>query len=42
VLSPNTAGPAHLIKTGAKLVYRVDDVLEELSSFFEGLTSGEW
>jgi DNA processing protein len=30
VTSPNTAGPSHLIKMGAKLVFRVEDILEEL------------
>ena len=30
VTSPNSAGPAHLIKMGAKLVFNVQDILEEL------------
>jgi len=30
VTSPNAAGPAHLIKMGAKLVFNVQDILEEL------------
>jgi len=30
VTSPNAAGPAHLIKMGAKLVFNVEDILEEL------------
>jgi DNA processing protein len=30
VTSPNAAGPSHLIKMGAKLVFKVDDILEEL------------
>ena len=30
VTSPNAAGPAHLIKMGAKLVFNVGDILEEL------------
>ncbi len=30
VTSPNAAGPSHLIKMGAKLVFRVEDILEEL------------
>jgi len=30
VTSPNAAGPAHLIKMGAKLVFNVNDILEEL------------
>ena len=34
VTSPNTAGPSHLIKIGAKLVYDTNDVLDELK--FEG------
>jgi len=31
VTSPNAAGPAHLIKMGAKLVFNVGDILEELN-----------
>lgn len=30
VTSPNAAGPSHLIKMGAKLVFNVNDILEEL------------
>ncbi|HUV43114.1 MAG TPA: DNA-processing protein DprA [Patescibacteria group bacterium] len=30
ITSPNAAGPAYLIKMGAKLVFEVDDILEEL------------
>lgn len=30
ITSPNAAGPAHLIKMGAKLVFNVEDILEEL------------
>ncbi len=30
VTSPNAAGPSHLIKMGAKLVFKIDDILEEL------------
>lgn len=30
VTSPNSAGPSHLIKMGAKLVYDTNDVLDEL------------
>ncbi|MCJ7793166.1 MAG: DNA-processing protein DprA [Candidatus Marinimicrobia bacterium] len=30
VTSPNAAGPSHLIKMGAKLVFKVEDILEEL------------
>ena len=30
ITSPNAAGPSHLIKMGAKLVFKVEDILEEL------------
>jgi DNA processing protein len=30
ITSPNSAGPAHLIKMGAKLVFSAEDILEEL------------
>lgn len=35
ITSPNAAGPAHLIKMGAKLVFNIEDILEEL-----GIKSG--
>ena len=31
VTSPNAAGPSHLIKMGAKLVFNVEDILDELN-----------
>lgn len=38
ITSQNSAGPLLLIKQGAKLVYRVDDILEELNISAKGKT----